>query len=83
MKFAYTGYDKSGKAVTGTTDSSSTTEASESLRCLAAHHIAELGLSGFRPRLEALRASERGFFVSRVLERALQQLASPGSVQRA
>ena len=32
MKFAYNGYDKSGKAVTGTTDSSSTTEASESLR---------------------------------------------------
>lgn len=32
MKFAYNGYDKSGKAVTGTTDASSTTEASESLR---------------------------------------------------
>ncbi len=58
-------------------------EASESLRCLAAHHIAELGLSSFRPRLEALRGSERGFFVSRVLERALQRLASPGSLQRA
>lgn len=32
MKFAYTAYDKAGKVVSGTTDSSSTIEASESLR---------------------------------------------------
>jgi len=58
-------------------------EASESLRCLAAHQIAELGLLAFRPRLEALRARGRGFFESRVLERALQQLDSPGRLQHA
>jgi hypothetical protein len=50
-------------------------EGSESLRCLAAHHVAELGLVSLRPRLEALRPVEKGFFVSRVLERALALLA--------
>jgi len=58
-------------------------EASESLRCLAAHHVAELGLAAFRPRLEALRAREKGFFVSRVLERALTLLRPPGRLEHA
>lgn len=58
-------------------------EASESLRCLVAHHVAELGLVAFLPRLEALQASEKGFFVSRVLERALTLLGPPGRLERA
>ncbi len=52
-------------------------EASESLCCLAAHHIAELGLTSFRPRLEALLKEQRGFFATRVLERALVLLDQP------
>ncbi len=47
---------------------------SESLRCIAAHHIAELGLVGLRPRLEALAPAEKAFFVTRVLERAAATL---------
>ena len=35
----------------------------ESLRCIAAHHVGELGLSELRPRLEALMARGAGFFV--------------------
>ncbi len=58
-------------------------EASESLRCLAAHHIAELGLTTFRPRLEALQAAEKQFFVSRALERALDLLGVSAKLQRA
>jgi HEAT repeat protein len=49
---------------------------SESLRCLAAHHVAELGLVEFRERLRALRRSETGFFVTRVLDRALAMLSA-------
>ncbi len=49
-------------------------EASESLRCIAAHHIAELGLVALRPRLQALAPVEKAFFVSRVLERAIARL---------
>lgn len=52
-------------------------EASESLCCLAAHHIAELGLASFLPRLEALLREQRGFFATRVLERAVALLAQP------
>jgi len=58
-------------------------EASESLRCLAAHHIAELRLVAFRPRLEALRERQRGFFESRVLERALHRLDPPERLRHA
>jgi ATP/ADP translocase len=52
-------------------------EASESMCCLAAHHIAELGLTSFRPRLETLLHEQRGFFATRVLERALGLLDQP------
>lgn len=49
-------------------------QASESLRCIAAHHIAELGLRTFLPRIEAMAPVESAFFVSRVLERAAAAL---------
>jgi AAA family ATP:ADP antiporter len=52
-------------------------ESSESLRCIACYHIAELGLVALRPRLVALHARERGFFAVQVLERALARLGSP------
>jgi ATP:ADP antiporter, AAA family len=48
----------------------------ESLRCLAAYHIGELRLTGYRPRLEALRPEDTGFFLARVVERALKLLSS-------
>ena len=47
----------------------------ESLRCIAAYHVGELGLTEFRPRLESFRPAETGFFVSRVIERTLALLA--------
>ena len=50
-------------------------QASESLRCIAAHHIAELGLRDFLPRIEAMAPVESAFFVSRVLERAAAALS--------
>ncbi|HET7291464.1 MAG TPA: Npt1/Npt2 family nucleotide transporter [Vicinamibacteria bacterium] len=50
-------------------------QASESLRCIAAHHVAELGLRSFLPRIEAMAPVESAFFVSRVLERAATALA--------
>jgi hypothetical protein len=43
----------------------------ESLRCVVAHHIGELGLVALRPRLERLRGSDASFFLARVVERAL------------
>jgi HEAT repeat protein len=49
----------------------------ETVRCFAAYHIGELGLVGLRPRLEDLRRRETGFFVGRVVERALRLLAAP------
>jgi hypothetical protein len=49
----------------------------ETLRCIAAHHVGELGLRGLRPRLESFRAENTGFFVGRVVERALRLLAGP------
>jgi AAA family ATP:ADP antiporter len=49
-------------------------EASESLRSLAAYHVAELGLVSLRPRLQALAPAESAFFVARVLERAVMAL---------
>ena len=51
---------------------------SESLRCVAAYHVGELGLASLRPRLESFRPEETGFFLARVVERALTLLASPG-----
>ncbi len=51
--------------------------ASETLQSLAAYHVGELGLSTLRGRLEGLDRRRSGFFVSRVIERALRQLADP------
>jgi ATP:ADP antiporter, AAA family len=58
-------------------------EASESLCCLAAHHVAELGLISFRSRLEGLLRSGKGFFATRVLERALALLDDPRRLRHA
>jgi hypothetical protein len=49
--------------------------AGESLQSIAAHHVGELGLQEMRPRLEALARDGAGFFVARVVSRALQLLA--------
>jgi HEAT repeat protein len=49
--------------------------AGESLRCIAAHHVGELGLQEMRTRLEALARSGAGFFVARVVTRALELLS--------
>lgn len=50
---------------------------SETVRCLAAHHVAELGLRQMRPALEARRSQETALFVARVLEKALRVLDGP------
>jgi ATP/ADP translocase len=50
--------------------------AGESLRCIVAYHVGELGLSALRGRLESQR-KDAGFFLSRVVERALALLARP------
>jgi HEAT repeat protein len=50
----------------------------ETLRCLAAYHVGELGLTSLRPRLEAFRDERTtGLFVLRVIERALALLGGP------
>ena len=49
----------------------------ETVRCLAAYHVGELGLLHLRSRLEALRSQPGGFFVGRVVERALKLLGPP------
>jgi AAA family ATP:ADP antiporter len=54
-------------------------ERSESLRCIACHHVAELGLVSFRPRLAEVYAREKGFFAARVIERALALLDAIGA----
>ncbi len=46
----------------------------ESLRCVAAFHVGELGLTELRPALEARAGSAPSFFLARVLERALGAL---------
>jgi hypothetical protein len=50
----------------------------ESLRCVAAYHVGELGLTRFAPRLESMRSPTTGFFLNRVAERALALLAAGG-----
>ena len=50
---------------------------SESVRCIAAYHVGELGLTELRPRLESFRPAETGFFLARVIERTLALLARP------
>ena len=50
----------------------------ESLRCIAAYHVGELGLLALRPRLERLRDDGASFFLSRVVERTLAALPLAG-----
>ena len=47
------------------------------MRCIAAYHVGELGLTEFRERLESFQRAPTGLFVQRVIERALA-LLSPG-----
>ncbi|HSB61856.1 MAG TPA: hypothetical protein VLI67_09060, partial [Vicinamibacteria bacterium] len=49
----------------------------ESLRCIAAYHVGELGLKELRPKLETFRPADTGFFLARVIERTLSLLARP------
>ena len=49
----------------------------ESLRCIAAYHVGELGLRELRPKLETFRPADTGFFLARVIERTLGLLARP------
>jgi ATP:ADP antiporter, AAA family len=46
----------------------------ETVRCLAAYHVGELGLVSLRARIEAIRSRETGLFAARILERTLRQL---------
>jgi hypothetical protein len=56
----------------------------ESLRCVAAHHVGELGLVALRKHLERLRGSGSSFFLARVVERALAAFpADPSGLARA
>jgi HEAT repeat protein len=57
----------------------------ESVRCIAAFHVGELGLVGLRPRLVAIRDRQAtGFFLSRMVERALGMMEqAPGELARA
>ncbi len=52
-------------------------ERGETVQCLAAAHAGELGLAGLRPRLESLREGNPGFFLLKVVERALEALGPP------
>jgi ATP/ADP translocase len=49
----------------------------ESLRCIAAYHVGELGLRALRGQLESIELSQTGFFLARVIERTLRLLAEP------
>jgi hypothetical protein len=46
----------------------------ETVRCLAAYHVGELGLTEFRERLESFQRAPMGLFVQRVIERSLALL---------
>ena len=52
-------------------------EPGESLRCIAAYHVGELGLVSLRPQLLRFRPEETGFFLARVVERTLELLSQP------
>jgi ATP:ADP antiporter, AAA family len=54
----------------------------ETLRCLAAYHVGELGLLSLRPRLEAFRTEPTGLFLLRVIERALALLGGGSGGER-
>jgi hypothetical protein len=47
---------------------------SETVRCLAAYHVGELGLTALRGRLEAVDRRASGLFVAQVVEKALRML---------
>jgi hypothetical protein len=53
----------------------------EALRCIAAHHVGELGLVALRPRLVELTNGHPSFFLSRVLERTLGTLGREEDVR--
>jgi AAA family ATP:ADP antiporter len=56
----------------------------ESVRCIAAYHVGELGLRSLRPRLLALqRPGASDFFLSRIVERALALLEPPSEERSA
>jgi hypothetical protein len=52
---------------------------SETVRCLAAYHVGELGLTALRGRLEAVDQRSGGLFVAQVVERALRLLDRPSA----
>ena len=56
-------------------------EGGEALRCIAAHHVGELGLVALRPRLVELSRGHPSFFLSRVLERTLATLGREEDVR--
>ena len=49
----------------------------ETVRCIAAYHVGELGLTAFRERLESFQRAPTGLFVQRVIERSLALIAPP------
>jgi ATP:ADP antiporter, AAA family len=56
----------------------------ESVRCIAAYHVGELGMGSLRPRLLALqRPGAAGFYLSRIVERALSLLSPPAGERAA
>jgi HEAT repeat protein len=55
----------------------------ETVRCIAAYHVGELGLTAFRERLESFQRAPTGLFVQRVIERALALLSPGGRLQYA
>jgi ATP:ADP antiporter, AAA family len=58
-------------------------EPGETLRCLVAHHVAELGLHAFRPRLREIERQGTGLFVARVIDRAARILEAREGLARA
>ena len=51
------------------------------MRCIAAYHVGELGLTEFRERLESFQRQPTGLFVQRVIERSLALLAGGDRLQ--
>ena len=51
----------------------------QTLSSVAAYHVGELRLTHLGARLEALKARKAGFFVERVVERALKLLSGPAA----
>jgi hypothetical protein len=55
----------------------------ETLRCLAVYHVGEIRLQSLRPRLETFLTQDTGFFLTRVIERALAALTAPPGLAHA